>query len=94
MRAYDIAAYTFRADIWCRECVIEALPTGPGEAFDGWAETGSLRMATEDNLSELAYAFGINRADENTFDSYDFPKVIFASQLDGFEYCAGCSVEL
>jgi hypothetical protein len=33
-------------------------------------------MTAEDDLSEIAAAFGINRADESTFDSADFPKIL------------------
>lgn len=88
MNAADIAGYVYRADIYCPDCILEKLPTGPGEAFDGWADaTGS--MTAEQNLSELAAAFGIDRDEETTFDSDDFPKVVFADQIDG-DSCGHC----
>lgn len=89
--ATDIVGYTFNADTYCREHIVGALPTGEGEAFDGWALAQGVRMSTEDNLSQIAYAFGIDRDDESSFDSSEFPKVIFADQAwDGEDYCAVC----
>jgi len=92
MHATDVVAYTYRADIYCPECILGQLPTGPGETFDGWADCTD--MAPEDNLSELAAAFGIDRMDEYTFDSGDFPKVVFASQVEADEFCGDCGREL
>lgn len=93
-KAWGIAGYTFRADVYCPDCIIEALPTGEGEAYDGWAlAPGAGPMSTEDNLNEIALAFGIDRQDERTFDSSDFPKVIFHSQVEG-DVCGHCGREL
>lgn len=72
-----IIGYQYRADVYCPSCIIDALPTGEGEAFDGWRDVSGT-MSTEENLSEIAQAFGIDRQDEHTYDSDDFPKVIFA----------------
>jgi hypothetical protein len=47
-------------------------------------------MSTEDNLHEIAAAFGIDWTDEDSFDSSEFPKVIFDSQLESDEYCGRC----
>lgn len=71
-----IVGYTFQADIYCRDCIIATLPTGPGEKFDGWALAAGVLKPVEENLSEIAYAFRYNRDDENSFDSSEFPKVI------------------
>jgi hypothetical protein len=95
MHATDIVAYTFNAETLCPRCVIDKLPTGEGQAFDGWAlAPGAAPMSTEDNLNEIAMAFGIDRQDEYTFDSDDFPKVVFASQVLDGETCDGCHEEL
>ena len=94
MHATDIVGYTFQADTYCPEHVIDALPTGEGEAFDGWAlAPGADPMSTEDNLSEIASAFGIDRQDEHTFDTDYFPKVIFADQAEDSR-CATCDEPL
>ena len=94
MRATDIVGYTYKADLYCPVCIVGMLPTGPGEEFDGWALAEGVRMSTEENLTEIAAAFGIDRMDEETFDSDDFPKVVFASQaLDG-DHCGRCHTDL
>ena len=89
-----IVGYTFQADTYCSGCVIDQLPTGPGQMYDGWALAPGVSMPVEDNLDEIAIAFGIDRNDETTFDSSDFPKVIFSSQLEDTEHCGACGGEL
>lgn len=76
-----IVGYTYNADTYCPTHAVFALPTGPGQAYDGWAlAPDATVLSPEDNLDEIAAAFGINRSDEHTFDSDDFPKVIFGYQ--------------
>lgn len=94
VHATDIIGYTFQADIYCPECIASALPTGDGEAFDGWKLADGVRKPAEDNLSEIAAAFGINRDDESSYDSDEFPKVIFASMAEDAETCGSCGGEL
>jgi hypothetical protein len=93
---YDVVGYVFRADTYCPACTVAALPTGPGEAFDGWAlAPGADPMTPEDNLREIAYAFGIDIDDEATYDSDDFPKVLFRDQAsENDDRCGGCGAEL
>jgi hypothetical protein len=93
-KAWDIVGYTFNAEVYCPEHIIDALPTGEGEAYDGWKLAEGIRMSTEDNLNEIAYAFGIDRHDERSFDSGDFPKVIFSSDVEDAEYCTVCGREI
>lgn len=85
-----IVGYTFQAENYCPGCIVDQLPTGPGQPYDGWALAPGVSMPVEANLNEIAYAFGIDRGDETTFDSGDFPKVIFSSQLEDTEYCEAC----
>ena len=77
-KAWDIAGYTFQGENYCPGCIIDQLPTGPGQPYDGWALDPGVFAPVEDNLDEIAIAFGIDRNDETTFDSGDFPKVIFS----------------
>ncbi len=94
-----ITGYTYRAATYCGPCTIAHLPTGPGEAFDGWDFTTTdlgrveryppARLTTEANLDELAATFGFDRYDEWSYDSDDFPKVIFSIDVVEFE-CEGC----
>lgn len=91
-KAWEIVGYTFHAETLCPRCTLAALPTGEGEAFDGWKDATG-RMSAEENLTELALAFGIDRTDESSFDSDDFPKIVFSSDTDG-DTCDRCGEEL
>lgn len=90
-----IVGYTFNADTYCDgECVVDAL-TAEGAPCDGWGlAPGGVPMSIEDNLDEIAHAFGIDRRDEHTYDSADFPKVVLSSMVEESEWCAGCGGEL
>jgi hypothetical protein len=92
-KAWAVVAYVFHAEILCPECTLKALPTDPGQEFDGWRDATG-RMTAEENLTELALAFGIDRADERSFDSDEFPKVVFSSDLGDGESCGNCGTEL
>lgn len=90
-----IVAYTFKAEQLCPTCMLAKLPTGDGEAFDGWdLAEGAHTMSVEDNLDQIAEAFGIDRMDERTFDTGDFPKVVLDAQLLENERCGECDEEL
>ena len=91
MKAWEVVGYTYRADNYCPEHIIQQLPTGEGEAFDGWKLAEGVQMSTEDNLNEIAAAFGIIREDESSFDSGYFPKVILSFH-EGVEHehCSIC----
>ena len=86
----QIVGYTYRTDPFCPEHIIQQLPTGEGETFDGWKLAEGVQMSTEDNLDEIAAAFGIIREEESSFDSEFFPKVILASQVDEHDCCSVC----
>lgn len=75
MNATDVVAYTYQADVWHPSCVV-------GD-YDPW-------RGVEAELDAWADRAGIDREDETTFDSDDFPKVVFASDLTGDEMCPGC----
>lgn len=95
-RSDDIVAYQYRAALYCSRDILGAMPFGPGGDFDGWAlAVGADPMTTEENLSEIAMAFGIERFDERSFDSGDFPKVVFRDQITDDDHCdvCGCPLE-
>lgn len=94
MKGDAIVGYTYRAENLCPSCTIGALPTGPDEAFDGWRDVSNPPMSAEENLAGIAEAFGIDRTDERSFDSGDFPKVIFASSVEDDERCMTCDEPL
>lgn len=82
MKAWAIVGYTYRAEQYCPTCLPRALtPTGHNTVTT---------EPTETLLDGLAQAAGIDRTDENTFDSGDFPKVILASQVEDDERCGTC----
>lgn len=80
----SIDAYTFRADIYCPLCIIEvygAIPELPGDD----AET---------TLDQIAEYRGIDRENEYSFDSWDFPKPIYDDQIEQPETCGHCGADL
>lgn len=93
-RTDDIVGYTFKADLYCPDHVIGQLPVGPSEDFDGWALAHGVSMSAEENLDEIAAAFGIDRGDEYSFDSDYFPKVVFRDSLDLDDACGVCHTYL
>ena len=82
MHATDIVGYTFNGQNYFPEAIIGAMPFGKGEAFDGWGLGEGIDIPVEVNLTDLAWSFGFDREDETSYDSSEFPKVIFASQID------------
>lgn len=80
MKADSIVGYTFRAETLCPACTVkEVVPPD-------LAELGSTEMV----LNFAAEQIGVNREDEHSFDSDDFPKVIFSVDIDD-EPCDRCS---
>jgi len=87
----DTIGYTYRADHYCPDCI------GPAMTPHGSNRPGLVqRHGTEHTLDQLADAAGIDRGDESTFDSGDFPKIDSADTLrDGYadggpDCCAHC----
>lgn len=77
IKSHTIVGYMFQANQFCGRCIGGQLPTGPGET-------------PEENLNEIAAAFGIDRGDESSFDSDEFPKVIRADQVRDDDRCGAC----
>jgi hypothetical protein len=74
--ATDIVGYTYQADIWCDACIREVAIRKACEAGDAtiWGDCGT----AEQTLGAWASADAIDRQDERSYDTADFPKVIFA----------------
>lgn len=94
MQPFAIVGYQYNADLYCPRHIIDALPTGEGEPFDGWKLAPGVTMTTEANLDEIAQAFRIDRYDEATFDSGHFPKVVFADEVTWRDQCCICGTYL
>lgn len=76
-----IAGYAYQAETLCPTCTVLSV-TGAGYP------TKSTYEAT---LDDAAQRLGIDRYDERTFDSDDFPKVIFAIGVAADETCDRCA---
>lgn len=84
----QIVGYQYRAEQYCPDCLVRVLtPAGHNQVIAG---------TTEAMLDALADAAGVNREDEYTFDSDDFPKVILSVQVEGsdLDRCGCCGREL
>lgn len=91
MHATQISAYTYQAQTLCPHCTMQAVSAATNTCFASIAPA-------ELFLDQMATTLGIDREDEHSFDSSDFPKVVFASQLDQLDhfphdcgYDAGCT---
>lgn len=72
MHATDIVAYTYQAETLCPGCTLDALNVPAGLRAE---------QSCESILETLAVAQGIDCRDLRSFDSGDFPKVVFADQV-------------
>lgn len=77
---FDIVAYTYKADVYMPEDLIERL------IADGIASPGARGMYVEEVLDQIAGANAIDRDDESSFDSDEFPKVVFRDQFDDDQF--------
>lgn len=83
MAAWSVIGYTFNADNYCNGiCVLQAMGVPVSEDANC--------MTIKSVLDSVATARGINRYDEYSYDSREFPKVIFSSQVEETEHCGGC----
>lgn len=80
-RSFDIVAYSFCADILCPSCTVR-----------GWGKRRKNGESIEQMLTRIADHVSINRMDETSFDSGEFPKVVFADQVNGesYDHCGRC----
>ncbi len=85
-RTDDIVAYCYKADLICPTCIAAAVDPGHDQSPDA-------SLSTEAALDKLAEAKEIDRADEYTFDSDDFPKVVFRDQIND-DVCGSCWSQL
>jgi hypothetical protein len=89
MKAYDIVAYTYKAETLCDSCTLNVT--------NAWLEADGVKvpyLITEDALNAWATSIRLDREDEYAFDSDDFPKVVFAAQIEDVENCGQCGEEI
>jgi hypothetical protein len=75
---FDITAYSFQASLVCPACIV-GLISGGGDTEPVPVPPG---LTAEEGLTVLAAQRGIDRMSEHTFDSDQFPKIVFRDQLE------------
>jgi hypothetical protein len=76
MKAFDIVGYSWNAENYTPGGLIEAM------IANGQASPAARDMDTEEVLDQIANANAIDRYNERSYDSAEFPKVIFASDVE------------
>lgn len=87
MKTFDeITGYVFKAETFCPRCLKRKM------YVDGFIDKTLKSQSTEDMLDLLADDLKVNRNDEWTFDSDNFPKVIFKSDSELIpDFCNACN---
>ncbi len=97
MQRPHIVGYTYQSDNYCPVCVICAL--GLGEVTETVEHVdGSVEVITSEQVLDLlAQLRRINRDDETSFDTSEFPKVITRLMVDAdpcTTTCGSCDEQL
>lgn len=92
MRPDTIVAYTYDAEQLCPACTVAALLKR--FPFNGPFEGHDRSDRNEWVLDTIADAIELDRSDEHSFDSGDFPKVVFADMVEDDEPCDGCHEDI
>jgi len=87
-KSATIVAYTYKAETLCPTCLIESMIANRD------ASPAARDMNEETVLDMIAEANAIDRYEEWTYDTDDFPKVVFADSVEESEECNGCGEEI
>jgi hypothetical protein len=87
-RLDEIAAYLYQADLYCPACIIDAMIAHKDAA------PAARDMPVDDVLDQCADAMAIDRHDETSYDSSEFPKVVLRIDLADDDHCGACHNEL
>jgi hypothetical protein len=82
----DIAGYLFAAEPFCTSCI--------HDLFIPFDLIGGPERSTEDILDLVASGRGIQRHDETSFSTYEFPKPIYIPDVSGGDVCIFCGKSL
>jgi hypothetical protein len=86
-KAWTVVAYTFNADTYCLDCMHKiAMRCADMSTSEG--------VTLDDAMATWAAMFGIDINDEHSYDSGDFPKVVFSGSVEGVEHCGECHEEI
>lgn len=78
MHSTDVVAYTYQADTYCPGCILTMLAAKHGVTPDA--------VDVEGALEEFAELDGMDYNDPYSYDSDDFPKVVFADSANDADY--------
>lgn len=79
-RATDIGAYIYNGKTLCSACVRDIVVP--------LYRIADTHLSTERILNEAAAKVGINRHQESTFSTAEFPHVIYATDIiPGYDFC-------
>ena len=85
MHATTIIAWTFNADTYCDNCIIDVLDSA------GLVSPAAHNMNTHDVIDQVIHYVGGDPDDLYSYDSDDAPKPVFVSQIESDdEYCGAC----
>jgi hypothetical protein len=88
----DVVGYFYQASYCCPGCCLTSMLDATGGCTP--EEIAFYPTHTEEALLDVyARRLGINRQDESTFDSFEFPKVIWRAMVRG-DRCGICGAEL
>jgi hypothetical protein len=92
VKSWAVVGYTYQAEILCGSCTASRVTANPGDTAHGTRPPLYRRTPeqAEQIIATAARIKGVDRDDEHTYDSGDFPKVIFADQVDASERCGLC----
>ena len=90
MSAYSIAGYQYQVEHLCPACTINRVSGNSTAAV----EFDNDVLVIENWLRLNAAEQGIDYYDENTYDSSDYPKMIFSHQVESGECCGECGEKL
>lgn len=92
VKGWDTVAYTFQADIWCPDCMRTYAEAQVRFLNKFYVDMEG--MCVEGIVGHWADAAGIDCNDESSYDSDDFPKVVFQSDVEDVEHCGQCGEEI
>jgi hypothetical protein len=92
MHSWDVIAYDYQADRYCETCITDI-------AADRIFELDPERVLVftrypSETLALWARLAVIDHLDEHSYDADDFPKVVFADQIEDDAHCGACHCSL
>ena len=82
VRESTIVGYAYRADIWCGQCVRTELRHRHPVTLGYHLCTYDQECTLEEWIDKAGSRLGVDRQDEYSFDSDDFPKIVTLGHVD------------